>query len=87
MTTITPSGFSFFFGFAKKFKTIELPYGKALNRVHNNQLVTERMDSMHVYQHIDSTYRQRVNEPLSYGYAYGVRLARDTFSYIGVQFI
>lgn len=71
--------------FVKRFQEIDLPIATELNRVHNSDLVTSRMDTLSIRTFIDSTY-QVPPSMASYGYAYGVRLPKDTFDYTALVY-
>lgn len=64
--------------FSKRFKTIDLPMStQILYRVHNNELVSTRIDTSFIQQFINVNYRLKADAPVYDGYAYAVKLPKS----------
>lgn len=63
--------------FTKRFKQVDLPIQESLlYRVHGNDLVSARIDTLMVQQFIDKNYKLRLDMPTYDGYGYGIRLPK-----------
>lgn len=68
--------------YIKQFKEVELPIGTdLLYRVHNNQDIGSRIDTIFIKNFIQPDYQLRADMPVYNGYAYGYRLPREENNY------
>ena len=68
--------------YINQFELINLPIDtNLLYRVHNNPIVKNRIDTTYIQEFIDENYELRLDMPVYDGYAYGIRLPKEEYSY------